>query len=82
MKIRPRYAKTLMASHRRNHNASLRRANAYNALTVRQRYGRRINRYYWHKKLRPLNEEALIEAIGKIKKFTIERDKVILRSFK
>jgi hypothetical protein len=60
MKIRPRYAKTLMASHRRNQSAKLRRANVYNAFTVRQRYGRRVNRYYWHKKRVSLTEEALV----------------------
>lgn len=66
MKIRPRYAKTLMASHRRNQSAKLRRANAYNAFTTRQRYGRRVNRYYWHKKKVDLTVDGLVEAMGKI----------------
>lgn len=82
MKIRPRYAKTKMANHRRGQSPSLRRANAYNAFTTRQRYGRRRNIYYWHKKRHPLTEKDLVEAIVKINKLTKEREHLILGRWK
>jgi hypothetical protein len=66
MKIRPRYAKTLMMAHRRSQSPALRRANAYNAFVTRIQYGRHSRRYYWHKKVKPLTEESLIDAIRKI----------------
>lgn len=52
MKIRPRRAKTLMLSHRRNQSASIRRANAYAGFVVRMKYGRRPNKYYWHRRVK------------------------------
>ena len=66
MKIRPRYAKTLMMAHRRSQSPSLRRANAYNAFVTRQRYGRRPNIFYWHKKRVNLTADGLIKAIKHI----------------
>ena len=53
MKIRPRYGKTLMLNHRRNKSAKLARANVYYAFVTRQRYGRRPNKYYWHRLEKP-----------------------------
>ena len=82
MKIRPRYAKTKMANHRRGQSAALRRANAYNAFTTRQRYGRRSSVYYWHKKRHPLTEKDLVEAILKINRHTRTPEHLILGNWR
>lgn len=66
MKIRPRRANTKMATHRRSQSASLRRANVYNAFVTRRRYGRRPNRYHWHRKRVDLTVDGLVEALGRV----------------
>lgn len=73
MKIRPRYAKTLMLAHRRNHSSKVRRAVKYYAFIARLQYGRRPNRYYWHRKAKPLTEESLVDALKSINGFVNEK---------
>ena len=80
MKIRPRYAKTLMANHRRGQSPALRRANAYNAFHTRQQYGRRPKMYYWHRAKVQLTEDSLLDAFLKIRKLESGLGKVTYKA--
>jgi hypothetical protein len=66
MQIRRRYAKTIMASSRRDHLAHNVGFLRYTAFKTRQQYGRRPCIYRWHFKRVALTEEGLTKALVNI----------------
>lgn len=66
MQIRRRYAKTIMASMRRDHLPHNVRYLSYVAFTTRMKHGRYACTYRWHFKKVELNFESLSTAIRKM----------------
>jgi len=66
MQIRRRYAKTIMASMRRDHLPHNIRYLKYLAFITRKKHGRYACTYRWHFKKVPLNLETLTAAIKRM----------------
>ena len=79
-RIRKRYDKGLMATHRRRHLRKWAVWNRYEAFRGRLYLGFKIlpRRYYWHKELAPLTEDSLVDAIRKIQRMVVDPKKLFI----